>query len=366
MRIICLIFSFLFININSNAQDMSTNWKIEPSFKYDALCFVNIMTGDSFYLSYFNNEYEEFKDKLTEDVKKDLASIRQKIKIENNTIISAWLCLYFSAVEDSTLDDMVNTLENTEKLKENFKQSPYWSDEGWEMFESINPELKNIFSFLKQIEFPQYWTDNIKPKIDTYIKTTEADLPKYDVIKENEYYLGYKLPSDTITVYVLYFAKPHGIKITGTRFLTDVAWPFQIVIRTAAHEMMHPPYDIKNNTALKEALDKFKADEFLMDKVLNHNPSFGYNSFEGFIEEDCVQALDEVINEKLGVAKDARQRWKTSDDGMHVFAIALYQVMKEENYNTNNEIFSSFLIRIINEEKLKPGMIKEYYEKFYK
>ena len=63
--------------------------------------------------------------------------------------------------------------------------------------------------------------------------------------------------------------------------------------------MMHPPFDLKNDSELISALNKLKDDKFFMDKVLNHNTSFGYNSFEGFVEEDCVQALDQIINENL-------------------------------------------------------------------
>jgi ABC-type oligopeptide transport system substrate-binding subunit len=129
--------------------------------------------------------------------------------------------------------------------------------------------------------------------------------------------------------------------------------------------MIHPPYDLPNDAELREALSLLEDDEFLMDKVLNHNPAFGYNSFKGFIEEDCVQALEQIINEKLGIEREARQRWKESDDGMHVFAVALYEVMKEENYNKQGELFRDFLIRMIRSGRLGPGKIKDIYEHFY-
>lgn len=72
---------------------------------------------------------------------------------------------------------------------------------------------------------------------------------------------------------MLYYSQPHGIKVAGTRFLTDVAWPFEIVLRNAVHKMMHPPYDLANNDELRNLLFLLKGDEFLMDKVLNHNPA---------------------------------------------------------------------------------------------
>ena len=233
------------------------------------------------------------------------------------------------------------------------------------MFESTVPELKIIFGFLQAIDFENYWKKEILHIVEKTISEIKPDLPKYDVIKENEIYLGFNLPSNDITVYMLYYSQPHGIKITGTRFLTDVAWPFKIVIRTAAHEMMHPPYDYKDNEKLRNAIESMRKDEFLMDKVKNHNPSFGYNTLEGLFEEDCVQALDQLINEKFGIARDGRQRWQENDDGIHVFAVALYQVMKEENYNSKKEIFSDFLIRMIENGKLGAGTIKAWHDKFY-
>lgn len=128
---------------------------------------------------------------------------------------------------------------------------------------------------------------------------------------------------------------------------------------------MHPPYHLASDSELRKTLGLLKKDQFLMNKVLNHDPSFGYNSFEGFIEEDCVQALEQIINEKLGIEKEAHKRWKESDDGMHVFAVALYNVMKEENYNQKGELFRDFLIRMIRTGKLSPGKIKQIYDAFY-
>lgn len=342
-----------------------TKWKIEPSFKYDVCCFANILTGDEFYLEYYRDEYDKFSSKLTPPVKDALASLKKKVKDENGTIISAWLCLYFSAVEDSTLEQMRNTLNDLSTLKANFSKTIYHDDEGWKLFESINSELKTIFDFLISIKYAEYWKQNILPQVSDTIAVIQPDLPKYDVIRENEKYLGYKLPSDTITVYMLYYAKPHGIKITGTRFLTNVGWPFKIVIRTAAHEMMHPPYDLQNDKALSGMIEQFRSDEFVMDKVNNHNPSLGYNSLEGLFEEDCVQSLDQLINEGFSLAKDPKTRWKESDEGIHVIAIALYQIMKELNYNKNNEVFRDFLLRINKQGYLIPGKIKEYSNKFY-
>lgn len=343
----------------------TTDWQIEPSFKFDALCFLNAATGDKFYLNYYQDEYDELEPKLTPIARQALANLKRKIKDEQGGIISAFLTLYFSATEDRTLDDMIKTVENSEVMRNNLKQTPYYSEDDWKIYGSVRDDLKTIFQFFKDIQLETYWKNNVLPKVEQKIAAIEKELPKYNVIRQQESLLGFALPSSTITVYMLYYSQPHGIKITGTRFLTDVAWPFEIVLRNAVHEMMHPPYDLPNDPKLQDALSALKEDEFLMDKVLNHNPAYGYNSFEGFIEEDCVQVLEQIINEKLGIEREAHKRWKESDEGMHVFAVALYNVMKEEDYNEKGELFRDFLIRMIRTGKLTPGKMKQIYDDFY-
>ncbi len=366
LKILILAGVFAFITQTAKTDTTMTNWKIEPSFKYDLFCFLNILTGDPFYLDYYQADYDSYKSRLTPDAVNALSSLKKKLKEDNGTIISAWLCLYFSVVDDNSIEELIETTRDPSRLKENFSKTIYHNNESWELFVSVKNELITILEFLKSSGYQEYWRENVLPKINATIDKLRPGLSNYDVIRENEYFLGYKLPSDTITVYMLYFCKPHGIKITGTRFLTSIDWPFEILLRNAAHEMMHPPYKYKEDAELRGLIESFSADEFVMDKVNNHNPSFGYNKLDGLFEEDCVQSLDQMINEKLNVSKDARRRWKESDDGIHVLAIALYQIMKEEGYNKNNEVFRDFLFRIYNTGKFRPGMIKDYYEKFYK
>jgi len=301
----------------------TTEWRLEPSLKYDALCFANVLTGDPFYLEYYEGEYDRFKPKLTPEALLALTDLKRKIKDEHQGIVSAFLCLYFSATEDRTITDMRKTVEHSEEMKRQLQKTPYYDPDEWRLYESVRGDLKTILTFLQVAGFEDYWKETIRPKVELKIKEIEKDLPRYNVIAEDERLLGFALPSNRITVYMLYYSQPHGIRVTGTRFLTDAAWPFAIVVRNAAHEMMHPPYHLAADRELRETLDLLKSDPFLMNKVKNHNPSFGYNSFEGYIEEDCVQAHDQITCERLGIAKEAHQRWKESDDGMHVFAVAL-------------------------------------------
>lgn len=342
-----------------------TDWHLEPSLKYDAICLINTLTGDPFYQKHYQREYEEFAKRLTEPAKAALANLHLVLKEKNKLIPSAFLSLYLSAADEDTLDGLLEVLDNSERMQKNLKATPYYSDEGWRLYEALRKDLKTVFVFLKDIEFGSYWRKYIVPRAAERIKKIRRELPKYNVTAEVEAFLGTKLPSHAITVYLLNFTKPHGLKVTGTRFLTYIDWPFAVVLRNAVHEMMHPPFDWTGDEELRITLFLLKNDDFLMDKIQNHDPAFGYNTFAGFIEEDCVQALDQVINEKLGIAFDPHRRWRESDEGMHVFAVALYSVLKEEKYNERGETFRDFLVRMIRTGKLAPGKIKRIYDDFY-
>ena len=358
--------SYVYSQTKTNsALHSTTDWRIELSLTLDTICFLNALTGDSYYLKFYKAEYDKFEPKLTPAARLALANLKRKIKDENKNIISGFLSLYFSATDDRNLDDMLRTLRNSERMKRNLKKTDYYSDSGWKLYESVRADLRTIFLFLKTIEFENYWQQKILPVVAQKIAATEKGLPAYNVVAEAEKLLGFRLPSNELTVYMLYYSVPHGIKITGARFITDAAYRFETVVRNAAHEMMHPPYRLARDRELKAALDLLRGDAFLMDKVNNHNPSFGYNSFDGFVEEDCVQALEQIITEKFKIEVEARQRWKESDDGMHVLAVALYSLMKAENFNGERESFRDFLIRTIRSGKLKAGGIKQIYDDFY-
>ncbi len=331
----------------------------------DTVCLLNVLTGDPFYVDYYKDEYDRFEPQLTPATRSALANLKRKIKDEKKGIISAFLALYFSATDDRTLDDMLVTLQHSESMRTRLKQTTYYSESGWRLYESVRENLRTVFLFLKGINFEGYWRQNILPKIKSKIAEIEKDLPKYNVVNEVERLLGSRLPSNALTIYILNYSQPHGIRITGLRFLTNAAYPFRIVLRNAVHEPMHPLYNLARDAKLKETLDTLRADTFLMDKVNNHNPAFGYNSFAGFIEEDCIQAIEQIINEKFGVEVEARKRWKENDEGIHVFAVALYSVMKDENFVSGREPFRDFLIRMISSGKLAAGRIEPINDVFY-
>jgi hypothetical protein len=341
-----------------------TRWQLEASFKFDLLCLINILTNDHFYTERYPGEYERFAPRMTPDVIEALATIRRVIKDENGSIVSALLTLLFSVMDDRTLDDLIARLDNDEPMRQGYAASPYYSEPGWAQYQTLRGELSCVFQWLQAIGFEAEWHAAIRPKVERRIAELAAEVAGYDVVGEIEARLGRRLESDPVVIYLLYYVKPHGIKITGMRFLTAIDYPLRVVVHNAIHELLHPPYDLAADDELRALIDRWRENTFVMDHVENHDPNFGYNSFEGYVEENIVQALDQIICEKLGVGTryaDARQRWQQADGGMHQLAAAIYFTLKHDSSGLTTR---DVLIDAIERGPLAPGRIRETAEHF--
>jgi hypothetical protein len=343
----------------------TTDWDLRPSLMFDTLCALNFLSGDKYYLQYYQNDYDRLSPLLRPEERAAFVDLKRRIKDENGGIISAQLSLYFSATDAESLDDMIRVVKDSSAMQRNLKATPYYTDAGWKLYEESRGDLEAAFKALKRIHFDADWQSTIKPRIEKSRAAIAQDLPRYNVIPMIESALGSPRPTNKITVYLLYYSQPHGIKITGTRFLTHYSYPFRIVLRNAIHEMMHPPYDLAHNAALRASLQSLRSDPFLMDKVEHHNPSFGYNTLEGLEEEDCVQALEQILAEPLGMGGDPHRYWKDQDDGIHVLAVALYSLMKQQHFPDGKEAFPAFLNRMIQSGALSNGRIEELNKAFF-
>ena len=352
-------------NVRPRGAHVETDWQVVPSFKFDALCFLNVLTGDEFYRRFYRDEYARFAPLLTPATRDALARLRRKLKDENKVVIPAFLSLHFSAADDRTLEEMLLSLDKPETMKSNLRRTVYFNEGGWRLFLSVRGELRTILTSLKEMGFADYWGRHVLPRLTQEAAALERRLAEYDVASEVEAQLGSALPSNKITVYLLHFARPHGIRVTGSRFIADVSYPFLEVLRNAIHEMLHPPFDASRDRELRLALKTLEGDAFLTDVIRHHNPSFGYNSFDSFVEEDCVRALEQVVGERLKVERDARRRWKEEDDGIHVLAAVMYCLMRQENYDGSHEPFRDFLLRMLKTGRLAPGKIRQLNQTIY-
>ena len=324
------------------AVHAETQWSLEPSLEFDTLCLLNALSGDPFYLQYYQAEHDHFVPLLTADERESFRTLRRIFKEEAGGIISAQLALYFSAVEAGTLEQMIRIASDSTSMREALQRTPYWSADQWAVYERSRPALKRALEALRRVRFPAYWALHAKPLIEKRIAELRPQLSRFDVVRAIEPRLGHPLASRRIRVFLLAYSEPHGIRVTGTRFLTHYSYPFEIVVRNAIHEMMHPPYDEKS-PPIAEALRQLGADPRIRSAVERHDRSYGYNSVAGYVEEDAVQALEAVVARDLGMPRDQRAYWKEQDGGMHVLAAATYvQLLRAEEARGAPVVFPAF------------------------
>src|ERR1700683_5304139 len=120
----------------------TTDWQLKPSLKYDTLCLLNALSGDPFYLKYYQTEYEHFHPLFAPEEQAAFAELKHVIKDDGHGIVSAKLALYYSAVDDETLPEMIRTAHDSAVMEAALKKTSYWSADGWQNYEAARPALE--------------------------------------------------------------------------------------------------------------------------------------------------------------------------------------------------------------------------------
>lgn len=335
--------------------DIRTRWSVRTSEGFDALCFVGPLSGKPFYADHYRDELAVFKPRVSAEALAALADL-QAIADKDGFLLGPNLCTVFSGGPDGSLDDLIASLDNAEQVLAPPLRLPpaSMSPEEWRMFLDMAPKVRLVLTGLKDAGFPAFRAQYVAPRAAVRVPALSDKLAGLDVIAEQERLLGRQFPDPSLEVILLYFSKPHGIKIQGQRFLTHLDYPDQIVIRNAAHEMLHPPFDMDGPLA-KALLERLGQDQLLTRIVAEHNPAFGYNSLEGVLNEDTVQALEQIVSERLGFAAPPDKRWRMADDGMHVLAAGLYGLMKADGYDRTGGNIEAWMRRALDDGRLDPG-----------
>jgi hypothetical protein len=236
-----------------------------------------------------------------------------------------------------------------------FRSSPYWDEDeekgDWNKFKEALPAIATVLSGLKQGGFAKFRQSVIAPRLSR-IAEVRAKLAGFDPIAGAEFYTGRSF-DPTIEIILLQFSNPHGIKVIGQRFLSGITYSDDVHIRTAGHEILHPPVD-KKGVAWASALKVLDRDPLIARVLKEHDPKFGYNDLDGLLDEDITEALDQMIAEKSGVAEDAYERWDSHDGGMHIIAAAIYGLMQRDGFARTGGNLEQWLLRQAQSGALAP------------
>ncbi|HEX3912779.1 MAG TPA: hypothetical protein VHW71_04670 [Steroidobacteraceae bacterium] len=317
-------------------------WEVRTSMGFDALCALNILSGDPYYTVLYPDETAMFQDAKYADARAAAVELKRRIKDEGKSIISAALVLVFSGGPDDTLDDLLHSARAPQQLERAFRAAAQWDQDTWREFLDSRETVVRALEAMRRAGFEQWWREHVAPETSAKAAELRSELAKYDMSAEQRRLMGPSFKSDRLTVILLHFSKPHGIRIQGSRYLLNVGYPLRIVLRGGAHEPFHPPFDIKN-AGVKAAIARIGSGATLQNIVKTHDPSFGYNSAEGMIDEDSTQALEQIVSERLGFSSPARERWE-ADDGMHLLAAAIYDAMRETGFVATGGVYQEWFV----------------------
>ena len=351
---VCLKFSSGQHNIAP--AHVRTKWALSPSIKYDAFCLINTLMGEQFYINYYPRVFKHYDSLLTPVARNSLNELRQ-YKNKRGIILSAFLCNIFYQLPDSSLAEVLQKINDKSRMKKLLTSDNYAA------VSDIQKELSTVLEFLLENGFEKNYNREVIPAINTRITVLLPLVNKYNIVYNIEKTVGLPLSTDSIRFYLMRYSSPHGISINNTTFLSEYTYDVSITLKVAIHEMMHPYFN-SFPSDVKKAIKGLKKDSLIYNAFLNHDKSFGYNDFEGYIAESCVRALEQVISSQLGLGTGENNHWKTEDKGMHVFGAILIQKMKSggfpEHFDGN---FMQLLLGTIEEVNKKGG--KYLYDKLY-
>ncbi|ASA24774.1 hypothetical protein [Paenibacillus donghaensis] len=270
-------------------------FEVINSYKFDALNFLNVLTQDEFYVSRHTEDHHHFVSIHTDRNHQLMSEI---IRIQGGTMLSPFLNLVVSSLPNFDELELPELFRSTELLQRHFSQSPYYKEEQWKQREPLFSLVPEILQDLEKLCFREYWQERKLPQLLMKTEEIKVFASRQSIFKEINDMLGPSSSIDHIQLYLCSFAAPHGIKITGPRYISDCSFSLELTLGIAIHEMFHPPYRIAE---LEAPFHRLSATPALLAAFEKQKNRFGYTTIESFIEENVVEAMALYIWEKIGL-----------------------------------------------------------------
>ena len=333
-----------------------TRWHVGTAEGLDAVTFLGALSGGALYLKHYAKEADQFGKTLPPAALSDLRALRDEADKAGFGLLWPGLVTIFSGADFATLQSIIASADQPEKLlKPGYASSSFWSESDWAWFAAAAPRLRTVFQSMLDAGFPAFRRSLVGPSLDQRAAQLQEELQRFDVIQLQRKLTGNSYDPD-IRIVLLHFSKPHGVRVQNQSFLQAADYDLSVTLRIAGHEILHPPIDMDGPVA-KRVLSRLNRDPLLKRIVKEHDPKWGYTSLDGLLNEDLCQALDEIVAETLGVAHNPADRWRNSDDGMHVLAAGLYGLLRTDGWEREGGSISQWLDRAERSGRLTPARL---------
>jgi len=334
-----------------------TRWHVQTSPGLDAVVFIGALAGSGLQKENYTTETRRMRSKMDAASLDALHHLAEFADI-SGTLIGPNLALLFSAGPVESLDDVIRSARDPDRwLRPDLERSQYWDAREWSSFrDETAPDVLAVLLALKAAGFESYWRQVAEHKLELRVDATRRYLEHYDIIPEQERLLGRRLDPE-IDVLLLYFSKPYGIRVTGQRFASHYSYPMHVQLRTATHEMFHPPYE-RADLSIYEKLEPLIRDPWMQSILHDHDPAIGYNTFPELLDESSSQALDQIVADRMGFEWGPGARWRVADGGMHMLAAAIYQMLKEDGFDKSGGSYAEWLPTAIDRGLFRPDEVR--------
>ena len=339
------------------AEDHSTRWYVRAAAGLDAVVFIGALTANGLQYEHYEAEVDVIRPRLDRDAIAALERLTEFAEL-HGMLLGPNLALIFSAGPVDSLDDVIASAREPEtRLRPSLEKSAYWDPREWTWVrDETLPDVLAVLHGLRDAGFEAYWQEVAAPTLGMRVEATAKYLQRFDIIPEHERLLGRSL-DPRIDLFLLYFSKPYGIRVTGQRFASHHSYPMYIQLRTATHEMFHPPFE-RDDNSVYERLEALRTDPWMQSILTGHDPAIGYNTFPELLDESATQALDQIVWDRMGFDQGPGARWRTADGGMHMLAAAIYQMLVEDDFGEKGGTFADWFDSAIDRGLLSPAQVK--------
>lgn len=339
------------------AADQSTHWHVQSALGLDAVVFIGALAGNSLQYEHYRTEVGVMRPRLNAEATAALQRLTEFAEL-HNMLIGPNLALIFSAGPVESLDDVIASAREPEvHLRPGLETSEYWDPGEWTWVrDETLPDVLAVLLGLRAAGFESYWNDIAARTLGLRIDATRNYLRRFDIIPEHERLLGRSLDPE-IDVFLLYFSKPYGIRVTGQRFASHFSYPMYIQLRTATHEMFHPPFR-RGDVSVYERLEELRRDPWMQSILNGHDQAIGYNTFPDLLDESATQALDQIVADRMDFDQGPGSRWRTADGGMHMLAAAIYRMLTDDHFDETGGTFAEWFDAAIDRGLFAPAEVK--------
>jgi hypothetical protein len=347
-------------------------WVIHPSLWFDAVCLIPLLAGLPFYTSRHEQDARWWQERFAaiagQRARDGVSALRDEVAHRASKPLPAFLALWTSPAAGPSdraaecLDSLIAAVADPELLVSAMRDtSPRWNEADDRLFRSVRPALQAVLEDVRAAGLADWWTEHAADDLHRRCGELREAFADYDPVSLVEQHAGVCFDTRAVELCVLRWAAPHGIRVTGTRFLTDIRYDAGRVLNIAVHELLHPPWPAGH--PVKELLEALAADPFLAARFARRDPAAGYNTWASYAEEDAAQALDQFLNTQLGrnTRGDPATRWIAADGGMHVLALLLYDTLRRGGFDPAAGSYADFLARALSDRTTWPRDLEARY-----